>query len=319
MSKNFYRPKGFEDKLYMLAPMVDNSGPAYRKLAKKYGANLCFTEMIHCQSFLRRQQKIYLDYEDKLRIQICGNDPDIMLNVSQKIEHFGEGIDVNFGCPQKVAKRGNYGAFLQDDWENTREIVRNLSENLKKDVSCKIRVFKDPETSIKYARMIEEAGCKMLIVHGRNRDQKGENTGFACWEQIRNIKESLNIPVIANGNIAYQTDIEKCLEKTKADGIMVAETHLYNPLIFSTEKKSPIEVLEEYLSICTENDDWGEIKSHAFKILHNFLNDNREYQEIINKAKNSATLLEIIKNIKENISKTYFLGPKLRFGYKDIV
>nr|XP_040582411.1 tRNA-dihydrouridine(16/17) synthase [NAD(P)(+)]-like [Lepeophtheirus salmonis] len=315
MEDKFYRSHGHEDKFYCLAPMVDNSGYAYRKLAKKYGSNLCFTEMINCESYLRGQQKIYLTEEDRLRIQICGNDPDIMLKVAQKVERFSNGIDINFGCPQKVAKRGNYGAYLQKNWALTEEIVHKLSKNLSKDLSCKIRIFEDTETTIKYCRMIQDSGCKLLIVHGRTIDQRGMNTGLASWEMIKNIKKSVTIPVIANGNVAYQKDIQKCLDYTDADGIMVGETHLYNPLIYSKEDKHPIEILKEYLTLCDQKEGFGEIKSHVYKILYDILKDQPDYMIKLNKARNISDFLNILYELEQNLEKEYRLSPKLRFPY----
>lgn len=89
-------------------------------------------------------------------------------------------------------------------------------------VTCKIRIFPSVEKTVRYARMLQEAGCQMLTVHGRLREQRGQATGLADWDQIRAVVEALDIPVIANGNILFHDDIQRCLDYTKACGVMTA-------------------------------------------------------------------------------------------------
>lgn len=398
--------------LFILAPMVDNSGLEWRFLARKYGASLCYTEMVHCSKFLEEKSNIYFNRwyvtcknDRPLAVQLCGNDPVKMAAVARMVSPVCDKVDINFGCPQNVARRGRYGAFLQDDWKLTSEIVRRVSEAVNGNepyigynknfqirencgerkhlesegfglerklfrmngnndyegngylnicgnpillgndnkLSCKIRIFKDRELTLKYCEMIESSGCGFLVVHGRTRDQKGEKTGLASWEHIKLIKENLKIPVISNGNILFHEDIWKCLEYTRADGIMVGETHLYNPLIFLGDKKTVFDVLREYYDLILEskkNRENGrikrkylldgsfvlkepilmeggskmcEIRSHTFKLLHTVLSNFKDYYQQIGSAKNLDEILTVVNNLKKEVGDVkYFPEPYIR-------
>ncbi|KAM0686903.1 tRNA dihydrouridine synthase [Conglomerata obtusa] len=296
---------------FILAPMVNNSGLAYRTLAKRYGAHLTYTQMVHAKMFNKSKCNVHDNQwystnqlDSPLVVQICGNDPMEMLNAALKIQNVCNAIDINFGCPQNIAKAGNYGAFLQNDWTLTAQIIKTLSTNLSIPVFCKIRIFEDVNKSIEYAKMIEDSGCSLLAVHGRTIKQKGIYTGLADLTQIRAIKKALKIPVIANGNVMENKDLQKVLHETKCDGIMVAETHLYNPLIFCNVKKDCFVILQEYFDLCDIfPTKMVEIKSHVFKILHNVLNIHKEYRELLQEANSFEALKRYVSDLSQNFDK----------------
>ncbi|AFN83404.1 tRNA-dihydrouridine synthase [Encephalitozoon romaleae SJ-2008] len=314
---------------FAVAPMVGNSEEAWRRLSKRYGANMFYTQMVHCESFLRgprnpvRNQWYTTSEEDRpLIIQICGNSPEAMLEAALIMQDHCDAIDINFGCPQRVARKGGYGAYLQENWDLTEKIVKTLSTNLSIPVFCKIRVFESIEKTVEYTRMIEKAGCSLLAVHGRTRDQKGKAMGFASWDHIKAVKESLTIPVLSNGNIMVHSDIWRCLEYTKCDGVMVGETHLYNPLIFTGESKPCLEIIREYLDICMEfpgSADVGHMKSHIFKLLYNYFLTNPDRRPIVDSCNTIEKFykfyLDLVKEMESTInergtSEVYKMKPR---------
>ncbi|KAK2749986.1 hypothetical protein FQN55_002704 [Onygenales sp. PD_40] len=171
-----------------------------------------------------------------LIVQFCANDPAELLAAARCVEPFCDAVDLNLGCPQGIARKGHYGAFLQEDPELIYKLINTLHNELSVPVTAKFRIQESKEKTLEYARMILSAGASFLTVHGRRREQKGHNTGLADWEYIRYLRENLpaETVIFANGNILAHGDVERCLEATGADGVLSAEGNLCDPTIFST-------------------------------------------------------------------------------------
>ncbi|KWU41295.1 FMN-linked oxidoreductase, partial [Rhodotorula sp. JG-1b] len=232
---------------YVVAPMVDQSELAWRILSRVHGANLCYTPMFHAASFATqpksRQEAFDLSpdsiegvapYDRPLVVQFCANDKEHFLNAAKHVTDRCDAVDLNLGCPQGIAKRGHYGAFLMEEWNLIRSLISHLHENLTIPIIAKIRVFPSVAKTLHYASHVYSSGAQLVTVHGRTREAKGPQTGLASWDKIRRVVDLLSpkVPVLANGGIPSSEEIEPCLEETGAYGVMSAEGNLYNPMLF---------------------------------------------------------------------------------------
>ena len=239
--REFYEALGSPSTV--LAPMVDQSEHSWRVLCRRHGTELAYTPMFSARQFVESEQyrrSIFGPLEGRaenedlpLFVQFAANDPDILLSAAKHVQTRCSAVDINFGCPQKIAKRGHYGAWLSDEPQLQQKLVGTLHCHLDCPVTVKIRVQEAGKSAtVDYARMLQAAGASVIAVHGRTREQKGLQQGAADWEMIRAVKEAVSVPVFANGGIFTAADVRRCLEATGADGVMAGEALLEDPALF---------------------------------------------------------------------------------------
>ncbi|KAK4053568.1 tRNA dihydrouridine synthase [Microbotryomycetes sp. JL201] len=233
---------------YVVAPMVNQSELAWRVLSRLHGATLAYTPMFHAVLFGSHNKYIqdHFDmhpdsiegvapYDRPLVVQFCANDKDAWLAAAEKVVGRCDAVDLNLGCPQGIAKKGRYGAFLMEEWDLIRSMISHLHRHLAIPVIAKLRVYPALDKTLQYASHVFGSGAQLVTVHGRTREAKGRMAGFASWPKIRAVADLLGrrVPVLANGGVPSADQVEPCLKETGSVGVMSAEGNLYNPMIFS--------------------------------------------------------------------------------------
>ncbi|XP_059187674.1 B-cell receptor-associated protein 29-like isoform X2 [Centropristis striata] len=209
--------------LKICAPMVRYSKLAFRSLVRKYDCDICFTPMIVAADFMRsvkaRDSEFTTNESDRpLIVQFAAHDAQTLADAACVVAPFSDGVDLNCGCPQRWAMSAGYGACLINKPELVKDMVtqvRNQVANPNYTASIKIRIHKDLRRTVDLCQKAESAGVSWITVHGRTAEERHQPVHY---DAIKTIKDSVSIPVIANGDIKYLRDVESTHQLTGVDG-----------------------------------------------------------------------------------------------------
>ena len=217
------------------SPLAGVSDQIFRKFVRRWSPKaLLFTEMVSAKSLeLGHGEEKVIELSEEsgpIGVQLFDHRPDSMIDAAIKAEASGAFlIDINMGCPvKKIARKGGGSALLKEP-DLAQLIVKEVSKAISIPLTVKIRLGWDETSSdpVSFALGLQDAGAQLITVHGRTRKQGF--SGNANWEAISKVKESLDIPVIANGDIKNSRDALECLKATNADGLMIGRASMGAP------------------------------------------------------------------------------------------
>lgn len=252
----------------VLSPMSGVTDAAFRALAKKYGAAMTYTEFVNSTGIVRGNlSSLNMLKTDKIEkpvaVQLFGNSEQDIVEAAQSLENKFDVIDVNCGCPAwKVIKTGAGSEMLKQPDKISR-FVNKLVGAVNKPVTVKIRAGIDDKNinAIEVAKTIENAGASAIAIHGRTQAQG--YSGKADWSIIKQVKESINIPIIGNGDVFTPEQFKEKLEYSGVDAIMIARGAIGNPYVFKQindylqngkyDSVNTVELFFEYLELAQKH------------------------------------------------------------------
>ncbi|EMR08175.1 hypothetical protein PNEG_03348 [Pneumocystis murina B123] len=298
--KLFSAAKCEKRPLYISGPMVRYSKLPFRSLVRIYGVDLAYTPMMVAKEFLFHSNARYCDFSTNLDdrpvvSQFASNDPIILGRAVEIISNYVDGISLNCGCPQSWVCQEGLGAHLMHDLQNVCEMVKAVKERCGRQmcVEVKIRIHGDLRKTVDWAQKVQAAGIDYIVVHGRRRNQRSSEP--VNLNAIKLIKESLNIPVVANGDVFTFSDVNNIAKYTNADGIMSSRGILANPALFSGFDTCPWSAIERFIEYSLSYGlNFHLFKYHILKMMGKILNKKESCE-----LSNQMSIAEILDWIDE--------------------
>lgn len=305
-----------------LAPMAGVTDTPYRILAREMGCPLVYSEMVSDKGINYRNEHTLKmlqteESERPMAMQLFGAEPDSVARAAEYIESLGcaDILDFNMGCPAPKIVKNHEGSAMMLDPERAFKVLKALVGAVSMPVTVKMRIGWDENriNVLEMAKLAEEAGVKAVAVHGRTREQFYRD--HANWRIIRKVKEHLNIPVIANGDIRTVDDLIKIREITGCEAVMVGRAAQGNPWIFrqltqylKTGERLPGPTMEERKEIILRHLDMllkfkgdyvgpREMRKHATWYTRG-IKGNAELRVLFNKAETRDDFLRILNKMK---------------------
>ena len=300
----------------ILAPMAGVTDLPFRVLCKDNGAGMVCTEMASSRAIFHNDEKTkkLINTEGEKRpisYQIFGSDEETMGYSAKVLSEFADIIDINMGCPApKVVKNGD-GSKLLLDLDKAEKIIQAVVKNATVPVTLKIRKGWDKEHIVaqEIAKIAEKNGIAAITVHGRTRNEFF--SGEVDYKIIKKVKESVNIPVIGNGNIIDEVSAKEMFEKTGVDGIMIGRGSFGNPWIFREIKhyletgekldkptiQERLDVMKNHIELAVadkgENVATHELRKHISWYTKNLKNSS-VFRSKVNNIESKDELLELV-------------------------
>jgi len=293
-----------------LAPMAGITDYVLRSLVRQYAPeSLITTEMISSE-FLAQNVRTEITKLDEshhpITYQISGHKPDLMRKAAQYLTQFADMVDINMGCPVNKVVKGQDGAALMRNPRLAMDLVKAVKDGTDKPVSVKFRLgyTQDEMNYVEFGQQMQEAGAEFITIHARTRKQF--YAGNADWSKIKELKENVDIPVFANGDITTVEKAIECLELSKADGVAVGRGVLGDPTLvgriehyFKTGEIVPPPTLEEKLKIMRVHLD-EEIKLRGESVAIKFF--RKFYPYYISGIRNASKIRGVLV-LEENYDK----------------